>query len=638
MSTPRTMLLVGEGNFSFSAALCQLYPDSSITATCLQCQEEVLRHEGAATNTEIIRSSGGVVLFEVDSTKLGECASLRGLVFDRVIFNFPHCGRKSGVKKNRELLKNFFLSCVQVLAEKGEVHVALCNGQGGTPADQPKREWHNSWQVVAMAAEANLILSNVHPFESEKYKSYKCTGYRSQDKGFHVENALLHVFTRSLPYSTVKRLQLEEAIDGERVQYNMPVEFSDYIFREFLSTGSTHPVRLVQDFLLSGLAEQWSVSMKTETHPYLLTCKQLQKFCQEIDPKDCYWINLLCKDSPHISVELHTDMSKHTDQSIILDSEKHQGVKLFRSAYNFEDDTERGRGLFVLRPSLLPQMKELKTHRPEDKQREPLASITGDNGENEKDSDEFKVEGKGNEDPYWGSNGIIGSLCGISGLVFRNVPISPWNMPAFHELCLTAVFPAACEPIKMLGKHLETLLAPYRVSLIMEHGCLGLVTQPMGLVGKVFASNASDNISKIGVNVSLNLDLLATLLFSLPDWRLLWSHDPHFLKHFSLHPSLGQPFQLFSLFPQHFSFDISFWTGPAWGERRFHALVREASLNTVAQVKLIDTFSHPDLNKTSYCYRLIYHSETHALSHTQALKFHKHLESMLSSRLEVTVR
>lgn len=80
------------------------------------------------------------------------------------------------------ITNHFFLiftsSCVQVLADDGEVHVSLCNGQGGTPADHPRRERHNSWQVAAMAAEAHLILTDVQPFESEKYHSYKCTGYR----------------------------------------------------------------------------------------------------------------------------------------------------------------------------------------------------------------------------------------------------------------------------------------------------------------------------------------------------------------------------------------------------------------------------------------------------------------------------
>lgn len=75
-------------------------------------------------------------------------------------------------------LPGFPSSCTEVLAEQGEVHVALCNGQGGTPADQPRREWHNSWQIVAVAAGAGFILSDVHPFKAETIHGYKCTGYR----------------------------------------------------------------------------------------------------------------------------------------------------------------------------------------------------------------------------------------------------------------------------------------------------------------------------------------------------------------------------------------------------------------------------------------------------------------------------
>lgn len=55
--------------------------------------------------------------------------------------------------------------------------------------------------------------------------------HRSQDKGFHVEKAMLHVFTRSLPYTSAQMLKVEEAVEGENVQYNVPAELSDYIFR-----------------------------------------------------------------------------------------------------------------------------------------------------------------------------------------------------------------------------------------------------------------------------------------------------------------------------------------------------------------------------------------------------------------------
>lgn len=60
MSLPGSILLVGEGNFSFSASLSQQHNETAtrVTATCLQSEEEALRHEGAAENIQIINSSG----------------------------------------------------------------------------------------------------------------------------------------------------------------------------------------------------------------------------------------------------------------------------------------------------------------------------------------------------------------------------------------------------------------------------------------------------------------------------------------------------------------------------------------------------------------------------------------------------
>ncbi|KAF7645748.1 hypothetical protein LDENG_00198960 [Lucifuga dentata] len=526
----------------------------------------------------------------------------------------------------------FSLSCVQVLAEDGEVHVSLCNGQGGTPADQPKREWHNSWQVVAMAAEAHLILSDIRPFESEKYQNYKCTGYRSQDKGFHLENALVHVFTRSSPYRSAQVRTVEEIVAGERTQYNIPAELSDYISRDFLSSGSVHPVMLVQEFLLAGLAETWSVSMKTETLPFLLTAKQLQKCCCEADSTCCYWIQLLQKDQTSTDkLRAQLDSQRLTDSVCVTsykaDTNRSKRAEFVRPACSVDVDPDGENGLFVLRPSLFPQLEELLT-----KERKEMT------GREAEGSQKVEVEGKVKEEASGSCNGCTSLLCGISGLVFRNTAISPWAPPAFHEMLLTGVFPSDSEPIRLLGQRLETLLAPFGASLVTGQEGVCLMAQPMGMIGKLFTGNSSHNLSHVSVSVSLNLDLLAVLLFSLPDWRLLWSHDPRFLKQFACHPSPGKPLQLFSLHPEQFTFDISFWTGPTWEDRRFHAVVREASHGTVKQVKLIDTFSHPDLSQTSYCYRLTYHSHTHALSHTQALQLHKQLESLLASRLEVTIR
>lgn len=387
----------------------------------------------------------------------------------------------------------------------------------------------------------------------------------------------------------------------------------------------------MQDFLLKGLAEKWSVSMATEAFPFLLTAKQLQA-CHA-DSTHCYWIPLLQKDL-NCDADTSTDREKDPflDGHTCVTSDKVDRVRskgaesLLRSACSLDVDPEGEGGFYMLRPSLLPHMEELLA------KKEEMIDNAGHHGKNEGCNNSVEVEGHKKDGLC---NGVTSLLFGMSGVVFKRVPVNLWALPAFHELLLRGVFPSECEPVKLLGQRLEKLLAPYGVSLVTEQEGLRLMTQPMGLVGRVLASNESNNIS---VTVSLNLDLLAVLLFSIPDWRLLWSHDPRFLQHFALCPSPGEPFHPFSLFPEHFSFDISFWTGPTWEEKKFHAVIREAGHGTVEQVKLIDTFSHPDLSQTSYCYRLSYHSHTHALSHTQALQFHKDLENILTSRLQVTIR
>lgn len=429
--------------------------------------------------------------------------------------------------------------------------------------------------------------------------------------------------------------------------HNRKLTGSYLLTRDFLCAGSTHPVRLAQDFVLKGLTDRWLLSMLTESTPLLLAVRELRGRCHHVDASLCYYIQPRQNDlkhEPETSREggrdllcLNRQECKDASAATRVSSGKEEVMKgketgSSRSARSPGVDAEGETSVYVLRPSLLPQVEDLLNK----KEELPFVSRGPEDGEGYSGSD--KDEPHQNEGCLV-RNGDSSSpqLFGMSRLVFRNVSISLWALPCFHELLITGVFPSDSQLVSALGQQLACLLAPYGVAMA-EKDDVCLTAQPMGVVGRVFVSQANDKAKAVTVSVSLNLDLLAVLLFSIPDWRLLWSRDPHFLQQFALSPSPGKVFQPFSLFPEQTRFDISFWTGSCWEEKRFHALVREASHGTVQQVKLIDRFSHPDLSQTSYCYRLTYHSHTHALSHTQALKFHKQLEDLLSSRLQVTIR
>ncbi|XP_051981301.1 ferredoxin-fold anticodon-binding domain-containing protein 1 isoform X2 [Xyrauchen texanus] len=580
MSKTREVLLVGEGNFSFSAALRENAGDDvGVTATCFHSEDQTYAQEGAALNIQRLREKGSVVLFEVDCTCLKEYEAIQRHLYDCVIFNFPHCGRKSGVKKNRVLLVKFFKSAIAVLKDNGEVHVTLCNGQGGTPYDSPMREWHNSWQVVAMAAEAGLILSEIRPFDCETFQGYRCTGY-SQDKGFHVEGALTHIFTGSLPYIMPEKLKMEKTIGKETVCFELPAELNEYLNRNFLDQQSHHPVKTVQEQLLRELKSVWPVCTMNMDFPELVNClpEKLQTCDSSLTHCDIYWI-------------------KPTDVYIFDQSENG------RQKCESMEDQQSFTGSYALRPSLLPHVQEITKN------------------------EDFSP----------------GTLHAVSGLVFQRVPISQSRSPVFHQLLLVGMFPAESHPLQCFKDCLESLLTSYGVSF--EEAQTGrkqqvwMNSKMLPKFGQLASLPlASDRNEGLQLNVvSINLDHLATLLFAISDWRLIWSADPRFLKHFELYP-LGT-FCPFSLYPPSYSHDISFWMDPdSYDELDFHAIVREVTCGAVKDVALVDRFRHPHMGHASLCYKLTYQSSDRALSHSQVLGLQNQLRRLLPLRLQVTLR
>lgn len=93
-----TILLIGEGNFSFAAALFKrpelesLLP-GNVYATVNDSENVCVgKYAAARRNTDFLKEKGVNVLFDVDATALGNCSALAGKRFDRVMWNFPHLG------------------------------------------------------------------------------------------------------------------------------------------------------------------------------------------------------------------------------------------------------------------------------------------------------------------------------------------------------------------------------------------------------------------------------------------------------------------------------------------------------------------------------------------------------------------
>ncbi|KZT27664.1 hypothetical protein NEOLEDRAFT_1110477 [Neolentinus lepideus HHB14362 ss-1] len=111
-----TILLIGEGNFSFAHALVaspppalEFLPAKNVTATAYDSEEHC--YEKYPECREIIatlRDKGVELLFGVDATKLEKCATLKGRRFDRIVWNFPHAG-KGIADQDRNILSNQLL-------------------------------------------------------------------------------------------------------------------------------------------------------------------------------------------------------------------------------------------------------------------------------------------------------------------------------------------------------------------------------------------------------------------------------------------------------------------------------------------------------------------------------------------------
>ena len=136
------ILLVGEGDFSFTEALSDQLPSGQIIATALDTEAELLQKYPAESVARLarLRARGVVFKLGVDATKVellhlvappprrgatAAASSVGAPRFDRVVYNFPYAHVTKFSKEFREsnlaLLRHFFARAAAMLAAGGEV-------------------------------------------------------------------------------------------------------------------------------------------------------------------------------------------------------------------------------------------------------------------------------------------------------------------------------------------------------------------------------------------------------------------------------------------------------------------------------------------------------------------------------------
>ncbi|TMW60478.1 hypothetical protein Poli38472_000520 [Pythium oligandrum] len=209
-ATHGNVLIVGDGNFSFARAFMRKNAASlasqqlNVMATSLDTHAELLQmYPNAGTILEELHAGGVKVIHDINATRLESYDVVTSVApFDRILFNFPHFAeggsRRNKIHRHRQLLRDFFASAVHVLHPQGQVWVTLCAGQGGTPADTKQRAWGDTWQIVHCAADARLLLENVHlcPVEELATLGYYSVGYQLRERAFWTSDSLSHVFCR----------------------------------------------------------------------------------------------------------------------------------------------------------------------------------------------------------------------------------------------------------------------------------------------------------------------------------------------------------------------------------------------------------------------------------------------------------
>lgn len=194
-SSRHRILLVGEGDFSFSLCLATHFGSArNMVATSLDSQDKLCsKYSNAIANVRELEERGCLVLYGVDAKNMSQHFFLSTQRFDRIVYNFPHVGflfREESycqIQLNKRLVKGFLKNAKLLLKkEGGEIHISHKEGHP-----------YNKWHLEKKAHKIGLVLTQSVPFCKDDYPGYdnKRAHGTLSDASFHLGDCTTYMFT-----------------------------------------------------------------------------------------------------------------------------------------------------------------------------------------------------------------------------------------------------------------------------------------------------------------------------------------------------------------------------------------------------------------------------------------------------------
>ncbi|KAF1933754.1 uncharacterized protein M421DRAFT_88895 [Didymella exigua CBS 183.55] len=204
------ILLVGEGDFSFTRSLVEDHGCANVTATSFDAEDEVLAKYPAFAETKSVLTGLAPPVplhHDVDATKLSSHKSLRCIRddedaeeaddgvsgWDSIVFMFPHVGGLSTdvnrqVRSNQALLVGFFKACLETSTPAQRLRVLEQQANRPNLVQRRPREFlktggrivvalfegapYSLWNVRDLARHAGLKVVQSWRFDWAQYPAY----------------------------------------------------------------------------------------------------------------------------------------------------------------------------------------------------------------------------------------------------------------------------------------------------------------------------------------------------------------------------------------------------------------------------------------------------------------------------------